>query len=116
MQTSIEPIIGLEELRDRLRDRTTVLAGHSGVGKSSLIRAIQPQLDLRVGDVLADGTPVRTVECPLYSNGYPIPPWSLIPLQSLAPETPEPEPELGSEGLPLAWWGPVSLSRRAGGA
>jgi ribosome biogenesis GTPase len=27
------------------------LAGHSGVGKSSLIRAVQPQLDLRVGEV-----------------------------------------------------------------
>ena len=43
--------MGLAELRDVLRDRTTVLAGHSGVGKSSLIRAIQPQLDLRVGEV-----------------------------------------------------------------
>ena len=42
---------GLGELRDVLRDQRTVLAGHSGVGKSSLIRAIQPQIDLRVGDV-----------------------------------------------------------------
>jgi len=42
---------GLDQLRDTLRDRTTVLSGHSGVGKSSLIRAIQPQLDLKVGEV-----------------------------------------------------------------
>ena len=28
-----------------------MLAGHSGVGKSSLIRAIQPHLDLRIGAI-----------------------------------------------------------------
>jgi ribosome biogenesis GTPase / thiamine phosphate phosphatase len=43
--------IGLDELRDHLRGKTTVLAGHSGVGKSSLIRAIEPQLDIRVGAI-----------------------------------------------------------------
>ncbi len=51
LQTSVSHSIGLSELKLLLTDRTTVLAGHSGVGKSSLIRAIQPQLDLRVGDV-----------------------------------------------------------------
>ena len=53
LQTSVDKLIGLDELRMLLKDRDTVLAGHSGVGKSSLIRAIQPQLDLRVGDVSA---------------------------------------------------------------
>lgn len=48
---SAERGIGLDELRSLLRERTTVLAGHSGVGKSSLVRAIQPQLDLRVGEI-----------------------------------------------------------------
>ena len=52
-RTSVEADIGLDALRDALRNQTTVLAGHSGVGKSSLIRAIQPQLDLRVGEVSA---------------------------------------------------------------
>jgi ribosome biogenesis GTPase len=51
LQTSVEGRIGLEALRDALRDKVTVLSGHSGVGKSSLIRAIQPTLDLRVGEV-----------------------------------------------------------------
>jgi ribosome biogenesis GTPase len=51
MQTSIEQPASLEALRQKLADRNTVLAGHSGVGKSSLITAIQPSLDLRVGDV-----------------------------------------------------------------
>jgi ribosome biogenesis GTPase len=51
LRTSVEKTLGLEELRSLLHDRMTVLAGHSGVGKSSLIRAIQPQLDLRIGAI-----------------------------------------------------------------
>ncbi|QOV90471.1 ribosome small subunit-dependent GTPase A [Humisphaera borealis] len=50
-RTSVDAAIGLEEMRDLLANRITVLAGHSGVGKSSLIRAIEPTLDLRVGIV-----------------------------------------------------------------
>lgn len=51
LQTSAISGQGLDELRAALRDRTTVLAGHSGVGKSSLIRSVEPQLDLRVGAI-----------------------------------------------------------------
>ena len=51
LRTSAEAQVGLDDLRDVLGGRTTVLAGHSGVGKSTLIRAVQPQLDLRVGEV-----------------------------------------------------------------
>ncbi len=39
----------LAELRRRLRDSTTVLCGSSGVGKSSLLNALHPGLDLKVG-------------------------------------------------------------------
>lgn len=38
-------------LRDTLRGHITVLAGHSGVGKSSLVRCIRPDLDIRVGEI-----------------------------------------------------------------
>ncbi|MDB5303498.1 MAG: Ribosome small subunit-stimulated GTPase EngC [Phycisphaerales bacterium] len=51
LRTSALAGIGLDELREILRDQETVLAGHSGVGKSSLINAIQPQLHLRTGDI-----------------------------------------------------------------
>jgi ribosome biogenesis GTPase / thiamine phosphate phosphatase len=51
IQASVPAALGLQQLRDSLRDRTTVLAGHSGVGKSSLINSIQPLLDLRVGAI-----------------------------------------------------------------
>jgi ribosome biogenesis GTPase len=49
--TSIVTREGLDELRGLLAGKVTVLAGHSGVGKSSLLTAVQPELDLRVGDV-----------------------------------------------------------------
>ncbi len=42
---------GIAELRERLQGQTTVLSGLSGVGKSSLLTAIQPDLALRTGDV-----------------------------------------------------------------
>ncbi|HEY7088501.1 MAG TPA: ribosome small subunit-dependent GTPase A, partial [Tepidisphaeraceae bacterium] len=51
LQTSVTENIGIDALHDILKDRITVLAGHSGVGKSSLIRAIQPSLDLRIGQI-----------------------------------------------------------------
>jgi ribosome biogenesis GTPase len=51
LETSATTGDGLPLLRELLKDRATVLSGHSGVGKSSLIRAIQPQLDIRIGEI-----------------------------------------------------------------
>jgi ribosome biogenesis GTPase len=42
---------GIDWLRRRLRGRQTVFAGQSGVGKSSLLNAVQPELALRVREV-----------------------------------------------------------------
>jgi ribosome biogenesis GTPase len=42
---------GIEELKTVLRGRTTVLAGVSGVGKSSLLTAVQPGSTIRIGEV-----------------------------------------------------------------
>ena len=44
---------GVEPLRDVLRERITVLAGLSGTGKSSLLSAVQPGLQLRTAEVSA---------------------------------------------------------------
>ncbi len=45
---------GIERLRDCLRDRESVVAGQSGVGKSSLLNVIEPGLKLRVNTVSRD--------------------------------------------------------------
>ncbi len=42
---------GVEEVRAQLAGRTTLLSGNSGVGKSSLIAAIDPTLDIRTGEI-----------------------------------------------------------------
>ncbi len=49
--TSVPTGRGIVELRAQLQNRTTVLAGLSGVGKSSLLAAVQPGLQVRVGAV-----------------------------------------------------------------
>lgn len=49
--TSATDGVGIEALRALLAARTTVLAGLSGVGKSSLISAVEPGLKLRTGDI-----------------------------------------------------------------
>ena len=49
--TSIPESRGLESLRDLLQNRTTVLSGHSGVGKSSLIKALFPDWEIRIGHI-----------------------------------------------------------------
>jgi ribosome biogenesis GTPase / thiamine phosphate phosphatase len=41
----------LDPVRERLRDRTSVLLGHSGVGKSTLVNALVPGADRATGDV-----------------------------------------------------------------
>jgi ribosome biogenesis GTPase len=51
VRTSALSRAGLEELAGRLAGRVSLLTGHSGVGKSSLLNAIEPGLALRVGDV-----------------------------------------------------------------
>jgi ribosome biogenesis GTPase len=49
--TSVKAQVGLQDLHDALSGRTSVLTGPSGVGKSSLMNALYPGLDLRVGEI-----------------------------------------------------------------
>jgi len=42
---------GIEELKESLRGRMSILVGKSGVGKTSLLNAIQPGLGLRIKEV-----------------------------------------------------------------
>jgi ribosome biogenesis GTPase len=51
LYTSVESGEGINELKERLTGKVSVLAGPSGVGKSSLLNVIQPGLGLAVRDV-----------------------------------------------------------------
>jgi ribosome biogenesis GTPase len=43
--------LGVDEVKDLLLNKTTLLSGHSGVGKSTFINAIFPELNLRTQQV-----------------------------------------------------------------
>ena len=48
---SVEKNQGLDEIATLLKDRVTLMSGHSGVGKSSFINSIFPELQLKTRDV-----------------------------------------------------------------
>lgn len=75
--TSATTGFGLDQLRDALQDKTTVLTGLSGVGKSSLLSAIDSTLDLRVNTVnqkrqQGRHTTTQAVMYPFSGGGYVI--------------------------------------------
>ena len=49
--TSAETTEGVALFADRIQNRTSVLVGMSGVGKTSLLNAVQPDLGLRVKEI-----------------------------------------------------------------
>lgn len=67
---------GIEALREVLKGRMSVISGHSGVGKTSLLNAVQPGLGLKVREVMEDKTgggrhtTVRSTLVPLDLGGY----------------------------------------------
>ncbi|MCR8923109.1 small ribosomal subunit biogenesis GTPase RsgA [Dasania sp. GY-MA-18] len=51
LEASTKSQDGLSALKSTLKDRTSVFVGQSGVGKSSLINALLPGVDIKVGEL-----------------------------------------------------------------
>ena len=51
LETSIPDGEGIDALRERCRGRVNLFSGESGVGKSSLIKALDPTLDPKIGQI-----------------------------------------------------------------
>ena len=51
MRTSATDGSGIEQLREAMRGKVSLLAGNSGVGKSSIANAIAPEIAARVGEI-----------------------------------------------------------------
>lgn len=84
---------GVDELRERLSGRLSALAGPSGVGKSSLLNAVQPELGLAVREVSGSTrkgrhTTVVREMFPLSAGGFVV---DLPGIRSLALWDTEPE-------------------------
>jgi ribosome biogenesis GTPase len=48
---SVQENIGVNEIKALLKDKTSLLSGHSGVGKSTFINAVFPDFNLRTAEV-----------------------------------------------------------------
>jgi len=73
--TSVVTGTGVAQLRHLVKGRDSVVTGQSGVGKSSLLNAIEPGLQLRVGLVSSDNnkgrhTTTSAVLIPLECGGH----------------------------------------------
>lgn len=71
LQLSVSDGTGMDCLTDILRDKVTLLSGNSGVGKSSLVNALLPQLNIRTAEIsTAHDTGMHTTT---FSEMYDLP-------------------------------------------
>jgi ribosome biogenesis GTPase len=78
LHTSVHAGQGIDALRDQLQGKISAFSGPSGVGKSSLLNAVQPGLQLKTGAVSVAGanvgrgrhTTVAPELLPLEHGGY----------------------------------------------
>lgn len=51
LHTSVPGNLGIDELKETLSGKISLLSGHSGVGKSTLVNTIEPTLDLKTNSI-----------------------------------------------------------------
>jgi len=51
IETSIKKNTGLTKLKQALKNTTSILVGLSGVGKSSLVKMLLPDIEIRIGEI-----------------------------------------------------------------
>lgn len=51
LRVSAEKKQGLEALKEMMKDNVSMFTGHSGVGKSTLVNALEPSLHLKTGEI-----------------------------------------------------------------
>ena len=71
MLVSAETTEGIDLLKAEMKDKTTLMSGHSGVGKSSLINRLLPGLDLRTKAV--SGWSGKGLHTTTYAEMYDLP-------------------------------------------
>lgn len=60
----------IEFLKTLLRNKITLIAGHSGVGKSTLVNAIEANLDLKTGDI--SSTHLKGMHTTTFAELFPL--------------------------------------------
>lgn len=75
LHANVKGGVGVEQIREHLKGRVTVLTGPSGAGKSSLVNALEPGRSLRVGAISERSrrgvqTTVTAVMIPLSGGGF----------------------------------------------
>ncbi len=67
--------IGVDRVKELLKGKTTLVSGNSGVGKSTLIGAIEPTIDIKIGEISSSHnkgkhTTTFSTMYPLSEGGY----------------------------------------------
>ncbi|HSZ33389.1 MAG TPA: ribosome small subunit-dependent GTPase A [Puia sp.] len=68
---SLENKTGLEDVEEILRNKTSLLSGHSGVGKSTFINAVVPGMELKTQDV--SGWSGKGIHTTTFAEMYDLP-------------------------------------------
>ncbi|MBR5856072.1 MAG: ribosome small subunit-dependent GTPase A [Bacteroidales bacterium] len=53
IETSVESGLGIDMVKEACKDKVVLFSGQSGVGKSSIISALDPNLNLKIGEISA---------------------------------------------------------------